>query len=212
MGLQIVDKLIANNKKWAEETNRNSPGFFDKLAKQQHPEMLWIGCADSRVPANTIAGVMPGEVFVHRNVANLVVNTDFNCLSVMQYAVEVLKVKYVIVCGHYNCGGVKAALDGKQFGLIDNWLANIRDVYKEHKEEIYKLDSYDERFDRLCELNVRQQVYNVCHTTIVQNAWARGQELTVCGVIYDVADGLLKDLDVVVNSKELLNEVYLVDK
>jgi carbonic anhydrase len=208
--MRVIEELIKNNRNWAEQTKKDEPDFFDKLANQQHPEILWIGCSDSRVSSNLITGKKPGEIFVHRNVANVVENTDFNCLSVLQYAVEYLKVNTIIVCGHYNCGGVTAAYHGKELGLIDNWLRNIRDVYYANREEIYQLDDEKDRIDRLCELNVKQQVHNVCHTTIVQNAWKRGQKLSVCGMIYDVKDGILKDLKIVLDSTEAVSNPYLV--
>lgn len=208
--MRVIEELIRNNKEWAEQTKKKEPDFFDKLANQQHPEILWIGCSDSRVSSNLITGKKPGEIFVHRNVANVVENTDFNCLSVLQYAVEYLKVNTIIVCGHYNCGGVTAAYHGKELGLIDNWLRNIRDVYYANQDEIYKLDDEKARIDRLCELNVKHQVHNVCHTTIVQNAWKRGQKLSVCGMIYDVSDGILKDLKVVLDSADAVSNPYLV--
>ena len=191
-------ELLENNRRWAERVRAQEPTFFEDLSAIQSPEILWIGCSDSRVPANQITGQRPGEVFVHRNVANVVVHTDLNCLSVMQYAIDVLGVRHVIVCGHYGCGGVKAALESQRLGLIDNWLRHVEDVAEKHADE---LDSIDEerRFDRLCELNVVEQVVNVSQTTIVEDAWARGQELTVHGVVYGLEDGLLRDLGVSVS-------------
>ena len=183
--------------------------FFEKLSQQQGPKLLWIGCSDSRVPANEILGLLPGEVFVHRNVANIVVHTDMNCLSVIQFAVEVLDVTDIIVCGHYGCGGVKAAIGGDDNGLIDNWLRNIKDVYAKHQDE-FAGKSKQEVLDLLCELNVREQVANVCHTTIVQNIWKAGGDLTVHGWIYNVKDGLLKDLDLCVTAMDEIPEVYRV--
>jgi carbonic anhydrase len=171
------------------------PGFFTTLAEHQSPEYLWIGCSDSRVPANQILDLRPGDVFVHRNVANVVVHTDLNCLSVLQYAVEVLRVRHVIVCGHYGCGGVTAALEGARHGLIDNWLRHVADVAESHAAELALLAD-GERLARLCELNVVEQVANVCRTTIVEEAWARGEDVTVHGLVYDLEDGLLRDLDV----------------
>lgn len=179
----------------------SDPTFFPKLAKQQSPEFLWIGCSDSRVPANEIVGLLPGELFVHRNVANLVIHTDMNCLSVLQYAVEILKVKHIIVCGHYGCGGVKAALESHPHGLIDNWLRHIRDVYRRKAQDLMRIVDEQQRVDRLCELNVVEQVTNVGNTTIVQEAWQRGQLLTIHGWIYGIANGLLKDLGVCLSSK-----------
>ena len=206
--MRILKELFDNNKAWAARKNEENAEFFSKLAQGQAPPYLWIGCADSRVPANEIIGLDPGEVFVHRNVANVVVHTDFNCLSVLQYAVEVLKVEHVIVCGHYGCGGVAAAMQDQPYGLIDNWLRHIRDVY-EHSE-LGPDDGLDPktRHDKLCELNVAAQVHNVCHTTIVQDAWRRGQNLAVHGWIYALTDGLLRDLDLCISSPEHLSKTF----
>lgn len=202
--MRVLKHLFEQNKKWAAEIKEQHPDFFLKLAKQQSPEYLWIGCSDSRVPANQIIGLLPGEIFVHRNIANLVVHTDLNCLSVIQYAVDVLKIKHIIVCGHYGCGGIKAAWENKEHGLIDNWLLNIKDIYRYHQETIDALSNEAEKISLLCELNVAEQVANVCHTTIVQNAWKNGQELAVHGWIYSIEDGILRDLDVcVTNADEL---------
>jgi len=187
--------LFANNRAWSERLRRNDPEFFPRLSRQQRPQYLWIGCADSRVPANEIVGLLPGELFVHRNVANVVVHTDLNCLSVLQYAVDVLRVRHVIVCGHYGCGGVTAALEGARHGLIDNWLRHVADVAETHSAELAPLAGR-ERLGRLCELNVVEQVANVCRTTIVEDAWAREEDLTVHGLVYDLEDGLLRDLAV----------------
>ena len=203
-----LKELLDNNRKWVERMEAEHPGFFQKLARQQKPEYLWIGCADSRVPANEIVGMLPGELFVHRNVANLVLHTDFNCLSVLEFAVEVLKVRHIIVCGHYGCGGVTAALSPHRHGLIDNWLRHIRDVYRRHADEVNALAGEQARIDRLCELNVMQQVRNVVHTTIVQAAWDRGAPLAVHGWIYSVADGLLRDLEVTVRGVDQIDPVY----
>lgn len=189
-----LTKLFENNKLWAEEISQADPQFFYKLSKQQNPEYLWIGCADSRVPANQIIDLPPGDVFVHRNIANVIVHTDLNALSVIQYAVEILKVKHIIVCGHYGCGGVRSAMEDTQHGLIDNWLRHIKDVYRFHEDELENIDDKEERFHRLCELNVVEQVRNILNTTIVQNAIDNNQELSVHGLIYDLKDGLLKDL------------------
>ena len=186
----------------------HDPQFFEKLSTQQAPEYLWIGCADSRVPANEIIGLLPGEVFVHRNIANVVIHTDLNCLSVIQYAVEVLKVKHIIVCGHYGCGGVGAAMQNREFGLIDNWLRHLKDIYQKHEADLNAIEDEHQRQDRFCEFNVIEQVYNVCHTTIVQGAWRRGQELAVHGWIYSLRDGLLQDLDLRVNGADELNALY----
>ena len=194
--MRSLPDLFRNNIDWARRTTERDPLFFQSLSSQQSPRYLWIGCSDSRVPATQLVGMMPGEMFVHRNVANVVVHTDFNCLSVMQYAVDVLKVEHIIVCGHHGCGGVKAAMDNQQFGLIDNWLRHVQDVLHEHEDVLAKIDDENKRLDRLCELNVIQQVLNVGRTTIVQNAWERGQELVVHGWIYDLEDGLLRDLGV----------------
>ncbi|MBN1493843.1 MAG: carbonate dehydratase [Candidatus Omnitrophica bacterium] len=200
--MRTLKHIFENNKRWAETIKKDDPDFFNKLASQQTPEILWIGCADSRVPANQIIGMLPGSVFVHRNIANLVVHTDLNCLAVIQYAVDVLKVKHIIVCGHYDCGGITAVLDGTEHGLIDNWLRHIKDVYRYHREEIDQLKDSHARADRLCELNVIEQVSNVCNTTIVQNAWVRGQELSVHGWIYKVSNGILKELQSCVTNQE----------
>jgi carbonic anhydrase len=203
-------ELFENNRAWAERLKTTEPDFFEKLAAQQNPEYLWIGCSDSRVPANQIVGLLPGEVFVHRNVANMVVHTDFNCLTVLQYAVDVLKVKHVIVVGHYGCGGVRAAYENADNGLIDNWLRNIKDVQHWHQDLIDAVEGDDHRVDLLCELNVMAQVANVCHTTIVQNAWQRGQALSVHGWVYSLKDGLLKDLDCTVDNIDQVPEAYRV--
>ena len=200
--MKDLHRLLDQNRAWAEEIKASDPDFFQNLAKQQSPRFLWIGCADSRVPSTQLAGLMPGEMFVHRNVANLVVHTDFNCLSVMQYAVDVLKVEHIIVCGHDGCGGVKAAMSNQQFGLIDNWLRHVQDVYQEYHELLDKIDDENERVDRLCELNVIEQVRNVGRTTIVQSAWERGQELVVHGWIYGLQDGLLRDLGVSIDNAD----------
>ncbi len=191
--------LLENNRQWADAIKREQPDFFTQLSMQQSPEYLWIGCSDSRVPANQITGLKPGEVFVHRNIANVVVYTDLNCLSVIQFAVEVIKVKHIIVCGHYGCGGVQAALENHEHGLIDNWLRHIKDVIRFHKSEFDGLEHHD-KLDLLCELNVREQVKNVAHTTIVQDAWKQGNELSVHGWIYSIENGILKDLDTSVSS------------
>jgi len=198
--MKDLHRLIDQNRAWAENIKASDPDFFQTLAKQQTPRFLWIGCADSRVPSTQLAGMKPGEMFVHRNVANLVVHTDFNCLSVMQYAVDVLKVEHIIVCGHDGCGGVKAAMSNLQFGLIDNWLRHVQDVFREHEEELAKIEDDNGRLDRLCELNVIEQVRNVARTTIVQSAWQRGQELGVHGWIYGLQDGLLRDLGVSIDN------------
>ncbi len=203
-----LESLFANNQNWAENIKQKSPDYFANLAKQQAPEYLWIGCSDSRVPANEIVGLMPGELFVHRNVANVVIHTDLNCLTVLNYAVEFLKVKHVMVTGHYGCGGVKAALENNKLGLIDYWLRNIRDVYYHHKDELDRIQDPQHRVNRMCEINVTQQVYNVARCNIVQNAWARGQELSIHGWIYDINDGILHKLMEPISELEQIPEQY----
>jgi carbonic anhydrase len=192
--MRILTHLFANNQTWAAEMTRHDPEFFRRLSRQQSPQYLWIGCSDSRVPANQIVGLLPGEMFVHRNVANVVVHADLNCLSAMQYAVDVLRVQHVIVCGHYGCGGVLAALRDDRLGLVDNWLRHVQDVRRQHQAELDALGSEIARHRRLCELNVREQVVNVSQTTVVRDAWARGQSLAIHGWIYDLEDGLLRGL------------------
>ena len=206
--MKDLQSLLDQNRAWAENIRANDPEFFPTLAKQQTPRFLWIGCSDSRVPATQLVGMVPGEMFVHRNVANVVDHTDFNCLSVMQYAVDVLKVDHIIVCGHHSCGGVKAAMDNLQLGLIDNWLRHVQDVLHEHEELLAKVSDENERLDRLCELNVIEQVLNVGRTTIVQSAWQRGQELVVHGWIYGLENGLLRDLGVSIDNPEGLAAAY----
>lgn len=200
--MKILKNLFDNNKKWANRVTMTDPDFFKNLARQQNPEFLWIGCSDSRVPANQIVDLPPGQIFVHRNIANVVVHTDLNCLSVIQYAVEVLRIKHIIVCGHYGCGGIKAALESQEHGLIDNWLRNINDVYRYHQSRLDALQDTDEKLNQLCELNVFEQVSNVCHTTIVQNAWNTGRNLSVHGWVYSIEDGILNDLDICITSNE----------
>ena len=189
-------KLLENNRAWAADRIKRDPGFFTRLEKLQSPEYLWIGCSDSRVPANEIVGLDPGELFVHRNVANVVVHTDLNCLSVLQFAVDVLKVKHVIVCGHYGCGGIRAALDRNTHGLIDNWLRHVEDVERDYQHELDGITDPQQREDRLCELNVAEQIRNVARTTIVQDAWRRGHAVQLHGWIYGLKDGLIADLGV----------------
>ncbi|OUS26458.1 carbonic anhydrase [Gammaproteobacteria bacterium 45_16_T64] len=201
--MKTLKHLFDRNLAWADDIKQSNPEFFSKLSKQQAPEYLWIGCSDSRVPANQIVNLPPGEIFVHRNIANVVVHTDLNCLSVIHYAVEVLKVKHIMVCGHYGCGGVKAAMDGSENGLIDNWLCHIKDVERFNSEKLEGLSEHD-KLDRLCEINVIEQVNNVCNTTIVQNAWKNGADLSVHGWIYGIDNGILKDLDTCISSKEQL--------
>lgn len=205
-----MKELFEKNIAWAEGVKESDPSFFEKLSKQQAPEYLWIGCSDSRVPANEIVGLMPGELFVHRNVANMVVHSDLNCLSVMQYAVEYLKVKHVIVCGHYGCGGVRASVERQRLGLIDNWLLNVQDVQYIHQRFLSEGQDVNKLVNQVCELNVAEQVVNVCKTNIIKDAWARGQDLTVHGWIYSIADGLLKDLGVNITSLEEMRPKYHV--
>lgn len=197
-----LDTLLEKNRAWAAGIKEQNPEFFRKLSDQQAPEYLWIGCADSRVPANQIVDLMPGELFVHRNVANVVVHTDFNCLSVLQFAVDVLKVKHVLVVGHYGCGGIRAALFNEGFGLIANWLRHVQDVRDKYQDVLGGIDGEQDRVDRLCELNVVEQVTHVCQNTIVQEAWRRGQALTVHGFVYDLRDGLLRDMGLHIGSDD----------
>jgi carbonic anhydrase len=208
--MRLLPDLIENNRKWAEGVSETDPEFFPTLAQGQSPEFLWIGCADSRVPANQIVGLMPGEVFVHRNIANVVVHSDFSCQSVIEFAVSVLEVKHIIVCGHYGCGGVKAASQNHHLGLIDNWLRHIRDVRQKHEAVLRVIGTERDRLDRLCELNVVEQAHNVCHSTVVQDAWERGRSLAVHGWIYSVADGLLRDLNVTISQPTEIAEAYRV--
>jgi carbonic anhydrase len=208
--MRVLPQLVKNNRAWSEAMKRVEPEYFSKLAEQQNPEFLWIGCSDSRVPANQIVGLEPGEVFVHRNIANVVNHSDFNCLSVIEYAVAVLKVTNIIVCGHYGCGGVAAASETHHLGLIDNWLRHIRDVRQNHEQELIAIEPIENRLDRLCELNVIEQTRHVCQTTIVQQAWEDGSQLAVHGWIYRLRDGLLQDLDVTVTGPEELTDAYRV--
>ncbi len=203
--MRALKHLFDNNFRWASQIKEKNPDFFSHLSSQQAPEYLWIGCSDSRVPANEIVDLPPGEVFVHRNIANVVVHTDLNCLSVIQYAVDVLRVKHIIVCGHYGCGGIKAAMEGQEHGLIDNWLRHIKDVYRFNADKLNGLNS-DEKLDLLCELNVIEQVINVCNSTIVQNAWERGAKLSVHAWVYSIEDGILKDLQTSISSIKQLKE------
>ena len=208
--MSTLDNLFQNNRTWSADQKTVDPEFFAKLAAQQTPEYLWIGCSDSRVPANEIVGLQPGEIFVHRNVANVVVHTDLNCLTVLQYAVEVLKVKHVIVVGHYGCGGIRAAYEDGDHGLADNWLRHIKDVIHHHRDELESVEGEEPRLNLLCELNVRTQVAHVCQTTIVQQAWARGQALSVHGWIYSLRDGLLQDLGCGADSPDFLSPAYRI--
>ena len=197
-----LPELFENNRQWAEQMRDKHPDFFDELAAGQSPDYLWIGCADSRVPASEVVGLTAGDMFVHRNVANVILHSDLNAQSVLQYAVEVLKVKHVIVCGHYGCGGVTAAYEGSDFGLIDNWLQNVSDVIDDHREAISDIDSKADKINRLCEINVGAQVHNVCRSPFVQDAWEAGQDLSVHGLIYSLENGLLTDLDLCISSAE----------
>lgn len=209
--MKVLPHLFENNRKWASQVIQSDPSFFSKMAQEQRPEYLWIGCSDSRVPANEIIGLGAGELFVHRNVANLVNHTDMNCLSVLQYAIDILKIRHIIVCGHYGCGGVKAALDINPHGLIDNWLRYIRDLYQRRYKELSQIPTEEERMNRLCELNVIEQVANVGHSTIVQEAWQRGRQITIHGWIYAISDGLLKE-DISVCVSSLIELKQLKDK
>jgi carbonic anhydrase len=201
----MPSRLLTNNQAWAEKLRSENPELLAKLSHQQTPEYLWIGCSDSRVPAEQLVGLSPGDLFVHRNVANLVIHTDLNCLSVMQYAIDALRVRHIIVCGHYGCGGVNAALKNLRLGLIDNWLRHVQDIHEKYVLEI-EGQTEDQRLNRLCELNVIEQTINACQTTVVQSAWERGQELSVHGWIYGVSDGLLRELNMTISSRQELDE------
>jgi carbonic anhydrase len=203
-----LKRLFERNRAWAKSVKERDPEFFSRLAKQQAPEYLWIGCSDARVPANELMGMAPGELFVHRNIANLVHNIDTNLMSVLEFAINVLKVRHVMVVGHYGCGGVRAAVERQEFGLIDNWLRKIKDVYAANKEALDAEPDQEKRLNLLCEINVRQQVLNICHTSIVQNAWREGRELAVHGWIYAIADGLLKDLGFTIDSAHATEPIY----
>lgn len=205
---QNVQQLFEKNREWSERIRTEDPQFFERLSKIQNPEYLWIGCSDSRVPANQITGLLPGEVFVHRNIANQVVHSDLNCLSVLQFAVDVLRVKDILVVGHYGCGGVKAAHDNLRLGLVDNWLRHIQDVKQKHADFLDTLPDAKSRIDRLCELNIIEQVHNVCHTTVLQGAWARGQGVTVHGWIFGLDDGIVRDLKVSISNGKDHHEIY----
>jgi len=202
-----LDQLLQNNRRWAEDIKQQDARFFERLAAIQRPEYLWIGCSDSRVPANQIVDLAPGELFVHRNIANQVVHTDFNCLSVVQYAIEVLRVRHIIVCGHYGCGGIRASMGHDEYGVVDNWLRHIKDVSFAHRQELDQLPEA-ERIDRLCELNVMAQVRNLSRTKAVQYAWDRGQMLGIHGWIYRIEDGLIKDLEVTARSRDDVEDIY----
>ncbi len=208
--MRILKPLFEKNQQWAARIKQSDPDFFSRLSRVQKPEYLWIGCSDSRVPPTEMFGMMPGEIFVHRNIANVVVHTDLNCLSVIQYAVEILQVKHIIVCGHYGCGGIAAALDNREHGLVDNWLRHIKDVYRKHRAAIDGQPSEKDRIDRLCEFNVIEQVDNICHTTIVQSAWKAGRQLAVHGWIYGLNDGIIKDLGVCITGPEEIAGIHRV--
>lgn len=208
MSIEFYQQLLENNKKWVENKLSLDKDFFNKLADGQQPPLLWIGCADSRVPANEIIGAQPGEVFVHRNIANMVIHTDMNMLSVLDYAVNALKVSHVIVCGHYGCGGVKAAMGNQSYGLVDNWIRHIKNTYRVHKPELDAISDENQRFDRFVELNVQEQVYDLAKTSIVQKAWGNGQELHVHGWVYGVGSGVVKDLNLTLSNNQDLDEVY----
>lgn len=205
-----IQKILEYNENWSTKIKQNNPDFFSNLAKQQTPKYLWIGCSDSRVNANEIAGLSQGELFVHRNIANVVVPTDLNCLSVMHFAVEVLKVKHIIVCGHYGCGGIRASTEIQEHGLIDNWLSHIRHVRRTHEKELDNIIDITEHLDRLCELNVIEQVANVCHSPLIQKAWSMNQDLTIHGLVYDMSNGRLKDLDIHVDGLQKINKTYRI--
>ena len=204
----MLEKLFENNIAWSANILKKDPQFFEKLQKQQNPDYFWVGCSDSRVPASEILNLLPGEVFVQRNVANQVVHSDMNCLSALQFAVDVLTVRHVIICGHYDCGGVKAALAGERHGLVDNWLMHVRDTVKKYRKQLDEIESEKERVDRICELNVIEQVENICNTTVMEDAWARGQEVTVPGLIYGLHDGHLRNLDVSINGPDEIASQY----
>ncbi|WP_119300839.1 carbonate dehydratase [Dongia deserti] len=203
-----LKRLFERNRAWAKSMTDRDPDFFTRLVRQQTPDYLWVGCSDARVPANELMGMAPGELFVHRNIANLVHNIDINLMSVLEFAINVLKVRHVIVCGHYGCGGVRAAIERQEYGLIDNWLRKIKDVYAANREALDSEPDPEERLNLLCEINVRQQVLNICHTSIVQNAWREGRELAVHGWIYSLADGLLKDLGFTIENAQSLEPIY----
>ena len=204
----MISDLLKNNAKWAEELSHDNPDYFPNLARQQSPKYLWIGCSDSRVPANEVVGLKPGELFVHRNVANMVVATDMNLLSVLQYAVDVLKIEHIIVCGHYGCGGIRAALQHTEYGLIDNWLRSLKGLRYQYRDMFEGLN-FEEQVNLLAEMNVRRQVTNISHTTIVQNAWFRGEKVAVHGWIYDLKDGLIQDLGISINQAKQLEDTFV---
>lgn len=203
-----VQDLLARNRAWSEKERERDPAFFSRLVAQQHPEFMWIGCSDSRVPANEIIGLAPGEVFVHRNVANVVVHSDLNCLSTVQYAVDVLQVKHILIVGHYGCGGVKAAMQDSRMGLVDNWLRHVQDVRDRYRGWLVEIEDFDQRADRLCELNVIEQTLNVCETTVMRDAWARGQQVVVHGWMYSLADGMVRELGATIERDDDAIDVY----
>jgi len=208
--MRELQNLFNQNALWAEEKIKEDKDFFNRIANQQTPEYLWIGCADSRVPANQVCNMQPGEFFTHRNIANIVHHTDINCLSVIQYAIEVLQVKHIIICGHHGCGGIKAAMENKESGLIDHWLRSLKDLYLANKAQIDSIPDYDARVNFLCEENVRQQVTNVCHNSFVQNAWNNNKQLTVHGWVYDITNGRLKDLNVCYSAADQVPDIYRI--
>jgi carbonic anhydrase len=209
---EIFENIFKNNKTWVQSKLDKDPDYFKKLSMGQKPPILWIGCSDSRVPANEITGTEPGEIFVHRNIANMVIHTDMSMLSVLDYSVNILGVRHIIVCGHYGCGGVLAAFDNKEVGLIDNWLRHIKDVYRLHKAEIDSIEDHEKKMRRLVEVNVEEQVFDLVKTSIVQNAWSKGQKLFVHGLVYDISNGILKDLNVTVSDNSELDHVYKFQK
>lgn len=202
-----VDRLLQHNKEWAKKISKEDPSFFERLAKCQQPKYLWIGCSDSRVPAEALTGLGPGELFVHRNVANQIIHTDLNALSVIQYAVDVLKVENIIICGHYKCGGVKAAIENPKLGLINNWLLHIRDLYLRYRKELDSIADFEQKVDKLCEINIAQQLYNIGNSTILQNAWARGQQISIQAWVYSLDNGLITELDYAASTGEVFEEV-----
>ena len=208
----FVKKLLENNRNWVKQKLKDDPGYFEKLSNIHEPKVLWIGCSDARVPANEIIGTSPGDVFVHRNISNMVVHTDMNMLSVLSYAIDVLQVEHIIVCGHYACGGIKAAMSNKSLGLIDNWLRHIKDVYRSNIEELEAIPDEQSRYNKLVELNVKQQVFNLCKTSIVQSAWQKGNYPFIHGWVYDVHDGVVKDLDITFNNNDSLSHLYKFER
>lgn len=206
--MRQLPRIFENNRAWVQKHLAQDPEYFERMASSQSPPYLWVGCSDSRIPANEVVGLEPGQLFVHRNVANQVVHTDFNVLSVLEFGVKILKVKHIIVCGHYGCGGIRAAMENKQLGLLDNWLRHIRDVHAMHRDELDAIEVKDQQYDRLAELNTMVQVRNVCHTSIVQSAWIDGQDLEVHGVIYDIRTGRLKDLHISMNNLGQIDRVH----